>query len=49
MRSPANLAFSVFAGLVSLAIAIAAAAKGAWVVSVVFGLLAVGFVFRART
>jgi uncharacterized membrane protein len=48
-RSRANIAFSVFAGLASLAIAVVAAAKGAWVVTGVWGLLAIGFAFRART
>jgi hypothetical protein len=44
----ANLAFSVFAALASLTVALLSAAKGAYVVSAVFGLLAVGFVLRAR-
>jgi hypothetical protein len=42
-----NLAFSVFAALASLAIAVLSAVKGAYVVTAVFGLLAVGFVIRA--
>ncbi|HEV3284275.1 MAG TPA: hypothetical protein VG010_08715 [Solirubrobacteraceae bacterium] len=42
-----NLAFSVFAALASLATAVLAAVKGAYVVTAVFGLLAVGFVLRA--
>jgi hypothetical protein len=49
VRGSANLAFCVFAGLASLAIAVLAAVKGTYWVSAVFGLLAVGFVFRART
>jgi uncharacterized membrane protein len=48
-RSRANVAFSVFAGLASLAVAVVAATKGAWVVTAVWGLLAIGFAFRART
>ncbi len=45
-RLGANLAFSLCAGLGSLAVAIASAAKGRWAVAVVFGLLAVGFALR---
>ena len=43
----ANVVFSLCAALASLAIAILAAAKGAPVVAIVWGLLAVGFVVRA--
>jgi hypothetical protein len=42
-----NLAFSMFAALASLAIAVLSAVKGAYAVTVVFGLLAIGFVLRA--
>jgi uncharacterized membrane protein len=49
VRGKPNLAFSVFAGLASLAIAVLAAVKGAYAVSAVFGLLAIGFAFRARS
>jgi hypothetical protein len=45
--SRANLAFSVFAALASLAVAILSAAKGAYAVTAVFALLAFGFVLRA--
>lgn len=45
--SRANLAFSVFAGLASLAVAILSAAKGAYAVTAVFALLALGFALRA--
>jgi hypothetical protein len=45
--SRANLAFSVLAALASLAVAILSAAKGAYAVTVVFALLALGFVLRA--
>jgi hypothetical protein len=45
--SSANLAFSVFAALASLAVAILSAAKGNYAVTAVFGLLALGFVLRA--
>jgi uncharacterized membrane protein len=45
--SKANLAFSVFAALASLAVTILSAAKGAYPVTAVFGLLAIGFVLRA--
>jgi hypothetical protein len=45
----ANLAFSVFAALASFTVAVLSAAKGAYVVSGVFALLAVGFVLRARS
>jgi hypothetical protein len=45
--SRANLAFSVLAALASLVVAILSAAKGAYAVTVVFALLALGFVLRA--
>jgi hypothetical protein len=45
--SRANLAFSVCAALASLAVAVLSAAKGAYAVTAVFGLLALGFVLRA--
>jgi hypothetical protein len=43
----ANLYFSVFAGVASLLVSVAAAVRGADAVAVVFGLLAVGFAARA--
>ncbi|HXM87404.1 MAG TPA: hypothetical protein VN889_07195 [Solirubrobacteraceae bacterium] len=43
----ANIAFSLSAAAASLLIAILAAAKGAPVVAIVWGALAVGFVIRA--
>jgi uncharacterized membrane protein len=43
----ANASFSVFAGTGSLLIAILSAAAGAWPVTVVFGMLAIGFLARA--
>lgn len=43
----ANLVFSVCACIASAAVAALAAAKGAWVVAVVWALLAVGFAVRA--
>jgi hypothetical protein len=43
----ANLAFSALAALASLAVAILSAVKGAYAVTAVFGLLAIGFVLRA--
>jgi hypothetical protein len=43
----ANVVFSLCAALASLVIAILAAVKGAPVVAIVWGLLAVGFVARA--
>jgi hypothetical protein len=43
----ANLVFSVAAGAATLAVAVLAAAKGAWAVAAVFGVLAVGFALRA--
>jgi hypothetical protein len=42
-----NLAFSVFAALTSLAIAVLSAVKGVYAVTAVFGLLAIGFLLRA--
>jgi uncharacterized membrane protein len=51
MRQPeaiANIVFSICAGLASLLISVLAAVKGAPAVSVVFGLLFVGFMLRAR-
>jgi uncharacterized membrane protein len=45
--SGANLAFSVFASLASLAVAVLSAVKGAYAVTAVFGLLAIGFALRA--
>jgi hypothetical protein len=45
--SRANLAFSVFASLASLAVTVLSALKGAYAVTAVFGLLAIGFVLRA--
>jgi hypothetical protein len=45
--SRANLAFSVFAALTSLVVTVLSAAKGAYAVAAVFGLLAIGFVLRA--
>jgi hypothetical protein len=43
----ANIVFSLCAALASLTIAILAAVKGAPVVAIVWGALAVGFVLRA--
>jgi uncharacterized membrane protein len=43
----ANVAFSVSAAIASLAIVIASAVKGAWIVTSVFALLVVGFLLRA--
>jgi ABC-type xylose transport system permease subunit len=43
----ANLAFSVFAAVASLAVAVLSAVKGVYAPAAVFGVLAVGFVFRA--
>lgn len=43
----ANLAFSVLAGVASLAVALAAAAEGLYVVTAVWALLAAGFAVRA--
>jgi hypothetical protein len=44
----ANLAFSLCAAAGALLIAVLSAAKGQAVVAVVFGLLFVGFLIRAR-
>jgi hypothetical protein len=43
----ANTAFSLFAASVSLVITVLAAVEAVWAVSVVFGLLTVGFLLRA--
>lgn len=43
-----NIIFSLCAALAALAISILSAAKGAWVVAIVWGLLVVGFLLRAR-
>jgi hypothetical protein len=51
MRHPrgiANIVFSICAGLASLAVSVLSAVKGAPAVAVVFGLLFVGFLLRAR-
>jgi hypothetical protein len=44
----ANIVFSICAGLASLLVSVLAAVKGAPAASVVFGLLFVGFMLRAR-
>lgn len=44
----ANIVFSLCATLGALAIAIPSGVKGRWAVALVFGLLAVGFLLRAR-
>jgi hypothetical protein len=44
----ANVVFSLCAGFASLAVAIGALVKGAYVVTAVWALLAVGFFVRAR-
>jgi uncharacterized membrane protein len=44
----ANIVFSICAGLASLLVSVLAAVKGAPAVAVVFGLLFVGFLLRAR-
>jgi hypothetical protein len=44
----ANVVFSISAGLASLLVAVLAAVKGAPAVAVVFGMLFVGFLLRAR-
>jgi hypothetical protein len=44
----ANIVFSICAGLASLLISVLSAVKGAPAVAVVFGLLFVGFLLRAR-
>lgn len=43
----ANTSFSVFAALASAVIVALSAIAGAWPVTIVFGLLAIGFVARA--
>ncbi len=43
----ANLSFSVFAGLASLTVTVLSAVRGVYAVSVVFGLLTIGFAARA--
>jgi uncharacterized membrane protein len=51
MRHPqriANIVFSICAAFASLAVSILSAVKGAPAVAVVFGLLCVGFLLRAR-
>ena len=44
----ANIVFSLCATVGALLIAIPSAVKGRWAVSIVFGLLAIGFLLRAR-
>jgi uncharacterized membrane protein len=44
----ANIVFSICAALTALVVSVLSAAKGAWVVALVFGLLVVGFLLRAR-
>ena len=44
----ANIVFSLCATLGALLIAIPSGVKGRWPVAVIFGLLAVGFLLRAR-
>ena len=44
----ANVVFSLCAGVASLAVAVAALLKGAYVVGAVWALLAVGFFVRAN-
>jgi hypothetical protein len=44
----ANIVFSLSATVGALLIAIPSAVKGRWAVAIVFGLLAVGFLLRAR-
>ncbi|MHB8234486.1 MAG: hypothetical protein ACYDHT_07520 [Solirubrobacteraceae bacterium] len=51
MRHPgriANIVFSICAALASLLVSVLSAVKGAPAVAVVFGLLFVGFLLRAR-
>jgi hypothetical protein len=43
----ANVAFSMFAALGSLAVAVLSAVKGVWPVAALFALLAAGFLARA--
>lgn len=44
----ANVTFSVFAAVAALVVVVLSAVKGVWIVAVVFGLLVVGFLLRAR-
>jgi hypothetical protein len=44
----ANIAFSVCAAVAALSVSVLSAVKGAAVVAIVFALLAIGFVLRAR-
>jgi xanthine/uracil permease len=44
----ANIVFSLCATVGALLIAIPSAVKGRWAVAIVFGLLAAGFLLRAR-
>jgi hypothetical protein len=44
----ANIVFSLCATVGALLIAIPSAVKGRWAVAIVFGLLAIGFLLRAR-
>jgi uncharacterized membrane protein len=44
----ANIVFSICAALAALVVSVLSAAKGAWVVALVFGLLVVGFLLRAH-
>jgi uncharacterized membrane protein len=44
----ANIVFSLCAAAATLLVTILAAVKGAWVVSLVYGLLCVGFLLRAH-
>jgi Flp pilus assembly protein TadB len=51
MRHPgtiANIAFSICAACAALAVSVLSAVKGAPAVAVVFGMLFVGFLLRAR-
>jgi uncharacterized membrane protein len=51
MRNPqkiANIVFSICAALASLVVSVLSAVKGAPAVAIVFGLLFVGFLLRAR-
>jgi uncharacterized membrane protein len=44
----ANIVFSICAALAALLVSVLSAVKGAWVVALVFGLLVIGFLLRAR-
>lgn len=44
----ANIVFSICAALAALIVSVLSAAKGAWVVALIFGLLVAGFMLRAR-